>query len=192
MASSVGLVSQSIWEHVAILLRRLSLLSAALKEIRTGESARFPCLLPTRSLKGTILLVECSGRVCIDGGKRGSVDADWFWKLALWRRHLKDPAWVVGAQRHLYSLGTELLVFGRAGGGMYRFLLFSCVSTSSQLLGRFLNDLVFLIADRSGELEIRKPEHDMTIAVGICRYEEEPEWSFVTAQYFKDRPWTAA
>jgi len=184
MTSSVGLVSQSIWEHVAILLRRLSLLSAALKEIRTGGS-RFPCLLPTRSLKGTILLVECSGLVCIDGGKRGSVGADWFWKLALWRRHRKDPAWVVGAQRHLYSLGSEVvLVFGRADGGMYRFSLFSCVSTSSQLLGRFRNDLLFLIADRSGKLEIRRAEYDMTIAVGICRCEEEPEWSLCNCLVF--------
>lgn len=157
MTSSVGMESQSIWERIAILLKRLSLRSAAFKEIGAEESG-LPCLSPLRSFK--------VGSVCKDGGKRGSVYTGcFFWKLALWRRHRKDPAWVVGAQRHLYSFGAVLLVSGRADGGMYIFSPLSCVSTSSQLLGRLRNFLLPLIPDRSGKLEIRRPEVDMTITV---------------------------
>ncbi|XBI27537.1 hypothetical protein VPH35_052007 [Triticum aestivum] len=36
-----------------------------------------------------------------EGGEEGRLPWPWPWELVPWKRHLKDPAWVAGAQTHL-------------------------------------------------------------------------------------------
>ena len=38
-----------------------------------------------------------------EGGEEGRLPSPWpwSWELVRWKRHLKDPAWVAGAQTHL-------------------------------------------------------------------------------------------
>ena len=59
--------------------------------------------------------VGCRGTVLAtagEGGEEGRLPWPWPWpwELVRWKRHLKDPAWVAGAQTHLEA-GHILRVF---------------------------------------------------------------------------------
>lgn len=41
------------------------------------------------------------------GGVIGAEGWEWPWELMRWRRHLKDRAWVAGAQTHLGIAASE-------------------------------------------------------------------------------------
>ena len=56
----------------------------------------------------------CRGTALAAGGERGEEGRlpwpcpwPWPWELVRWKRHLKDPAWVAGAQTHLEAARSQ-------------------------------------------------------------------------------------